>query len=1046
MTTTTKHDLAHRRILASAGSGKTYQLTNRYLALVSAGADPGTILGSTFTRLAAGQIRNRILLRLVDAINDSAAHQALATALGEPDLSADHILFMLTSLARNVHRMNLRTLDSFFASIVKAYSLELGIPPGARMIDEDEAHSLRTEAMRRLLDEREPQKLITLLRLITQNASNRSIMTAIDTAVSGLYEQFREAEPEAWDCIPRLPMNTEPQVADFIRQLEECELPDKKSLQKARREDLQRLYERDWEPFLAKGIATKVAQGETTYSRTPIPPHVIDIYEPLVKHARAVVVNLYREQTLATRELLTLFDEQYSALKRREQVMTFADLKYAMLRAESLGTLDDICYRIDASIRHLLLDEFQDTSVTQWRALEPFINEIVANSPPDHTFFCVGDVKQSIYGWRDAAPDVLEKMPELLAAADDRSIAAETLETSWRSASSVIETVNDVFLSLPGNLALEDHPRVREIWGNWFRRHSTALDIPGYTELRLVQQAEAGENQTHLRLEAAAALVADLHHRAPGQSIAVLTRTNKSVARLLFYLHEKNVPASGRGGGPLTDTPPVNVMLDLLRLADHPNDTVAAFNVAGSPLAATLGVNLSMALKGGLESRHRLADRVRRSLMEDGYARTINRWVRDVAASCDDRQLRRLLQLLEQAEQFDARPSLRPGDFVRMVEAINVAEIRPAPVQVMNVHQSKGLEYDMVVLPDLDSLLTGGGTPDVVFERRGATGPITRICRYMSQNVQTLVPELAPLFEHDRLRTVRESLCVLYVAMTRARQGLYMLINPPRDNEKTIPKTTASVLRCALGGDDLEPGTVVYTQGDADWIEKSKAPPSKSGITPKASLDRIELLDAPGRIRPGVSAPAASTHDESTLGELLRFRDHEALERGTVIHGLFEQIHWLEDFNPDPRTLLQVARRLAPSADDDWARRQVDAFLKALEAPAVRELLSRGDRDETSLRVWREMPYARIVDDRVQQGRIDRLETQLDADGRVIRATVIDFKTDTVDPAETKACAERYRPQLESYRESATLRFGLELDAVGMLILFTGPGRVEHLD
>ena len=112
----------------------------------------------------------------------------------------------------------------------------------------------------------------------------------------------------------------------------------------------------------------------------------------------------------------------------------------------------------------------------------------------------------------------------------------------------------------------------------------------------------------------------------------------------------------------------------------------------------------------------------------------------------------------------------------------------------------------------------------------------------------------------------------------------------------------------------------------------------------------------------------------------------------------------------------------------------------------MRELLSRGDRDETRLRVWREMPYARIVDGRVQQGRIDRLVAQLDADGRVTRATVIDFKTDTVDPAETKAYAERYRTQLESYRESAALRFGLEPDTVGMVILFTGPGQMEHLD
>ncbi|MCZ6837259.1 MAG: UvrD-helicase domain-containing protein [Planctomycetota bacterium] len=1039
--------LLHRRILASAGSGKTYQLTNRYLTLIKAGAEPGAILASTFTRLAAGQIRNRILMRLAEAVDDPKKRKKLAQAMGESAMSPTQTMSMLATLARNVHRLNLRTLDSFFASIVTAFSLELGIPPGARVIDETETQALRTEAMRRLLDERDPQKLITLLRLLTQGAANRSIMTAIDRSIGGLYERYLETPPEAWECIEPLPMLTAPELEELILQLETLQLPDKKSLIKAKQDDLRRLYERDWPAFLSKGIAAKVFAGEETFSRTPIPLDVYAIYEPLVSHAKAIIVNLYRDQTLATRDLLAMFDEQYEKLKRRDRVLTFADLTHAMLRAESLGSLTDICYRIDASIQHLLLDEFQDTSVTQWRALKPFINEVVANAPPDHTFFCVGDVKQSIYGWRDAAPEVLERLPHLLEAADDQSITTDTLDMSWRSAPPIMAVLNSVFESLPQNDALGGHPRVAETWHSWFSPHTTALkNTPGYAELRFAPRIEGADKQD-TRLKAAADLVAELHAKAPAKSIAMLTRSNKTVARLLFLLQKSGVPASGRGGGPLTDTPPVNVILDVLRLADHPDDTIAAFNVGASPLGSELDVDPSMALREGKTTRHRFASDIRRDLLEHGYATTIDGWIRSIARECDERQLRRLLQLTELAQRFDGRGSLRPGAFVDLVEISNVAESKPAPVQIMTVHQAKGMEYDIVVLADLESSLTGAGTPDMVFEREGTTGPVKRICRYISKDMQSLVPDLAPLFEQQLYRVVRETLCVLYVAMTRAKQGLFMILDPPRENEKALPQKVSGILRFALASSDAtEPDSIVYQKGDLAWLDEDPKTSEKETESIAIPVERIELKPSSQHSRPGLKASPASDHShEIDLAQRLTLGDDEPLDRGLVIHAMFEQIQWLEDFTLGDDALASFVRRLKPRRSDHWVNEQIANFRTMLVHHDVRRRLSRGDRNPDSILVWRELPFATIIDDRLHSGFIDRLEVEMDSDGNAIRASVIDFKTDGVIQGTAKEHAEQYRHQLENYRQPAADRAGLPPEAIDLTVLFTTTGEAVSL-
>ncbi|MFY0537214.1 UvrD-helicase domain-containing protein [Nannocystis pusilla] len=234
----------------------------------------------------------------------------------------------------------------------------------------------------------------------------------------------------------------------------------------------------DWMEFFTTGLAKKVAENELVYYNKPIAPGTVFAYRRLLGHARGVFRRRVIEQTRATCTLLQLFDSCYRRVKREHKVLTFADLTVALAQADLSGHLDEICFRIDARLRHVLLDEMQDTSIQQWNALRPIVDETVSYSTDERSFFCVGDVKQSIYGWRNACPEILSRLDDLLHRPGGQVLHKETLATSFRSSPAVIEVVNKIFTNLKDNPTLLRYPYAARRWDSEFEQHTTTRRLP----------------------------------------------------------------------------------------------------------------------------------------------------------------------------------------------------------------------------------------------------------------------------------------------------------------------------------------------------------------------------------------------------------------------------------------------------------------------------------------------------------------------------------------------------------------------------------------
>ncbi len=1057
----TRRRFPHVVIRASAGTGKTFQLSNRFIGLASAGEPLESILAATFTRKAAGEILDRVLLRLAEAATDAEMLAQLAEHVRDPKLDRPRCLGILREMVRQLHRLRVGTLDSFFIQVARSFGLELGLPPGWQIVDEIVDAGLRAEAIRAVLQDESTGDVVKLMNLLSKGEAARSVGHQIAYLVDELYEIYMEAPVAAWQSLPRPKQLAPAELQGAMEALAEVEITDGKRFENARDRDLENARNEAWEVFIATGLAGKIVDGTELFYGKPIPSGLVAAYEPIVQHSKAVLLGRIANQTEATRRLLERFDEAYRRLKIARRALRFEDITRLLGTAEVSERIDEVVYRLDARISHLLLDEFQDTSPLQWRVLRPFARRVVG-AGGRQSFFCVGDVKQAIYGWRGGVAEIFEALDDELTHLEPRS-----LNHSRRSSQVVIDMVNRIFEGIASKAVLQRHTAAAASWSERFQQHTTAqAHLPGYCRMLVAPQAGEDEEQDVVTLKFAADEIATVHRRAPGRTIGVLVRKNATVARLIYELRRGGVDASEEGGNPLGDSPAVQLVLSLLRLADHPGDTAARFHVANSPLAEHVGLTRH----DDAASAGRLAQDIRRRLISDGYGPTLYGWAEKLAAACDRRDLDRLVQLVEMAYGYQPGATMRTDDFVTLVSRQRVEDPTAADVRVMTVHQAKGLQFDMVVLPELDVGLSGQA-PQMVVGRPKPTAEVQQVCRYVSKDLRRLLPEkFQQIFEAHQRRVVEESLCVLYVSLTRAVHSLQMIVAPSKVNEKTIPCTFAGLLRAALSdGRPAGPGAVLYEHGNADWFRAKVAEKPAAVPVPEAPGEplTVRLAEAPTRPTRGLDRRSPSQlegGDRVNLASRLRLDTAKALDRGTLMHAWFEQIEWLEDGQPDDEALQQAADSLATACLD--VPELIGQFRAALEKPAIRAALSRATYEwpaDDALQcavhagphlsnprweVWRERPFAVRDDDAILNGTIDRLVVLYDG-RQPVGADVLDYKTDNVPADDLQAIEARvdeYRPQLEAYRRAAARLLGLDRAQISARLAFVEPGVVRALN
>jgi ATP-dependent helicase/nuclease subunit A len=1057
--------LPRELVLASAGTGKTFRISSRIIGLLAAGVPPESIFASTFTRKAAGEILDRVLARIAEAALDGEKARELAKHvwLGdghEPPSEPREWLRLLERLVRALHRVNIGTLDAFFVRTALSFGDEIELPPSWSIADAAVEERVRSEALQEVLSSAEPDGFLELVRGVSRGDAARSVHDALLRNARALLDLHHALDPEVadpWGALDRVTRAPPPDFAErqrrLVAALRSVEPPLTKggkpnsTWAKALAKCADRVEAGEWVELLGENLCGAALEEGGSFSRIEVPSEICSIFREARELARYPIGARIARQSRALGRLAEILCEAVDRKQRELGAYGFGDVTRHIGGPEPLCGRPDLHYRLDARTEHILLDEFQDTSLAQWEALEPLLDELLSGHEGERAAVVVADPKQSIYAWRGGEPLLVRHVGELY------ELKHEGLHLSYRSSQVVLDAANHVFEKLPENAVFIDDPVARQVASDWsrdFTPHAAAKDLPGHFRVEVGPDDEGRGSDRPNLCRRAARLVAELRSQAPGLSIGVLTRRNRTVAQIMLELRHLGVPASEEGGNPLTDSAAAASLLALLRMVDHPGDTISRYHVAMTPVGEVVGLTDHADTK----SAYRVAAEVRARLVEEGYGHTLERLARRLGDSVSHREARRLAQLVELAFRFDARATLRTSDFLRVVEQERVEDPTTADVRVMTVHQSKGLEFDVVVLPELDTSLNGQNGELLAFRPHPA-GRITHAFPYVGETIRDLypeVPELTRAAEQARAGRLRDGLSGLYVALTRARHALHLVIRPDGRNGMGSGLSGSRLVRCALDATGpADEGAVLFEAGNPFWYEEVLAAKAReereAAVTGPASgeMESRVRLRADGRARSFIRR----TPSELAGGDRVDLRmmlnlDTAGAALGTLVHAWLEEVEWIEDGFPSEARLRAIAGTLRPEMDDVEIDLLATRIRDRVGTPEIHSALSRA-RYPAGAVVEREAPFAYREGGTLIEGVIDRLVILRQGE-RVIGAEIVDFKTDAVaDPAALEAKVAHYAPQMAAYRRGVAAGFRIPEESVRCRLLFLEAGTVREV-
>ena len=1075
--------IGHKAISASAGSGKTFQLTHRYIELMAHGVSPDRIAAFTFSRKAAGEIFDSVVRYLCEASCSLEGAAKTAERIGVRGLVTSDFVRLLRGFLNDLHRLYIGTLDSFTVSVLGSFPMELGISAGFQLMEGEgaTAKSAQQEVLgsifnTRYVDAAAQQDFIEAFKQATFGLEEKGLERNLNRFIDK-YQRYYQSMPveEAWGQEERIWAEGSPWLGKLfhvdaaVDGIEsELSIFSEKTRERwqtfidaVRVFDSNSRWTRDIEYLFEKlipgieSLRNGSASVKIDHTVCDLPSAQCRFVTELLGHVMKTELGVAVARTQGIFRVLDCYEAVYDERVRRRGRLTFTDAQYLLTGANrySGGALLSrlsreearlyIDYRLDCKLDHWLLDEFQDTSDLQWEVLSNLIDEVLQDDSGQRSFFYVGDVKQAIYGWRGGNArlfgDILQRY--------NGRIELVPISRSFRSCQSIIDTVNKVFTSLPQD-ALPLH--AIEQWQRFWQEHQCQQgQVPetGYTVLLEPKCPEGkkkpGKSDRH---RVVADILKELDPLKRGLSVTVLVRSNDEGKDIVDFLRGECIGMNivHEGKSTIKNCPVVLVLLSLVKFAAHPGDTFAWRHLQMSPLGRYF--------KKKKQGKGNLALQLLAEIQRSGFRRFIYNWGKrlETVQPVGDFGNKRLNDLVDAAVEFDGQGNRDCNAFLRFIDSYVLNE-PPADnaIRVMTIHQSKGLGFDIVIAPDLqESSIAKGDHPDIIMAGNSAkeeSWVLEMPRKIIAQNDTVLAEEL---LKYDE-KACFESLCVLYVALTRAKQGLYMVTSFPGPNSNMV--TSATLLKNQLAGDPLvkdsdkkieingEACDCLYEKGERNWYLQS----SKEEV--------IELLEE--RVLPGDFgkrdslrkrlirvSPSELEETERSAGLLFSPLASDSLELGTAVHELFSSLSWVDEI--DEEELIQRWHERS-SGREQVKQKAIGQIRQTLGSEELRRVFSRPPGDVV---LWREKHFEVVLGESWVTGVFDRVVITRGADGKPRKAVILDFKSNEIsDDASLSDVAERYRPQLSLYGKALSRMLQIDISRIGLCLLFTQPGRILDL-
>lgn len=452
-------------VSASAGSGKTKVLIDRLLRLLLKGSDPNTIVCITFTQAAALEMHQRLLNHLERwAIASEEELVAVLSAL-DPELK---ITKDLTLKARQLFNLvldtpvQIQTIHSFAQNILLSNPFENQMAFGSKLMDDVTTKNFIQKTLEKLFHEHKNGEVLTsVYKLFSQSKFEDIIHKIVSDHAFFRFILIEGIEifQKRLEGFLRLPREKNEVMKEFNNVLSDLDfnllLESTLATEKERlliQNINNSLKERDFE-----GLAAILLTDKGTTRKRILTKKICDAYPDLTAEVYRLaqqVCDWDQElkktklivSTITVIKLAELFLQTYSALKEQAGVLDYDDLIFKVIEIFSKPeTAQNLLYKIDSRIHHILVDEAQDTNIYQWKVIDSIVDNFF-QTEQDKSMFVVGDHKQSIFGFQGTDPDIFHRIKQYYHSQPTlKSWQDISLDVSFRSLQSILDFVDSIF-------------------------------------------------------------------------------------------------------------------------------------------------------------------------------------------------------------------------------------------------------------------------------------------------------------------------------------------------------------------------------------------------------------------------------------------------------------------------------------------------------------------------------------------------------------------------------------------------------------------------
>ncbi len=1019
---------------ASAGSGKTFTLAVEYIKLLVVNPTSyRNILAVTFTNKATEEMKMRILSQLYGIwkqLPDSNSY--LERIMKDTSLPPETVSLRageaLHNLLHNYSYFRVETIDSFFQSVLRNLARELDLTANLRISLNDV--QVEEQAVDQLIDSltHSDAMLQWLLSYVMEKISDDrswNIMGQVKQFGKTIFHDYYKTHRQALQA----KIDTQGFIEEYTKQLRAIRQDALQCMKGYADTFFKVLSDEGIEPdqlaYGSKGIGSfflKIQQGifdesivsnrvleqrddaSKWYSKKSADgPHIHAVAEaslmPLLVELldqRPTQWRLYQSadvtlQHLNQLRLLGSIEQKVRQMNDEANRFLLSDTQQFLHELISDSDSPFIFEKIGSQLEHIMIDEFQDTSVVQWKNFKVLLEECMSHQGTENLI--VGDVKQSIYRWRSGDWRLLNAIDREFPH-PSQQLDIEPLATNYRSERNII-AFNNAFFCEAARQEYENQrtsnaegaEQLRHAYADVSQHWREGAAAKGYVDITLLPAADDYLDRT---LQLTADTVERLYAQGvPLSAIAILTRTNKYIPTIAEYFaqHLPHIPVVSDEAFRLDSSVVVTLLVQALHLLTHPDDLLAKATIAKLYKKTVQGKDVA-------ESELFILDSPLDDLLPTAFTQhtaellqlplyeLVERLYNIFSLDRLDDQSAYLCTFYDQLSLFVQDNTTDIDAFVREWEdTISSKTIQGASangIRILSIHKSKGLEFQHVIIPFCDWRLEHADIIWCAPDRPPFDAlPIVPIA-YSEKRLKGTIYEADYRDEH--LQNTVDNLNLLYVAFTRAVSSLYVI---GKRNEKALRSALIETVLpqlqlegAVLEGEDDKEVPLTFTYGSPESIVGSadeSATPSDNVFLQRASQQLIHLQTFDVKTAFRQSNESRNFIDNDDTQQAVSY-----IKMGNVLHEIFSHIRTTDDIAP---ALLRLQMD-GVLYDDEVTREKLVAMLrKRLEDQRVSEWFS--DRWQ----LFNECSILKLESDgTLKERRPDRVMT----DGR--ESHVVDFK------------------------------------------------------